>query len=95
MLAAETAFDAMAKQDFSLQVLETFQDRVENSWIKSELWPVRNFHQGFEGGFLSGMFHAGLQQFTGGRGLRARYTNEAGHQRMRQSRPSAGRRRQP
>ena len=28
------------------------------------------------------MFHAGIQQFTGGRGLRAHYSNEAGHQRM-------------
>ena len=82
MLAAETAFDAMVKDDFSLDMLETFQDRVEKSWIKTELWPVRNFHQGFESGFLSGMFHAGIQQFTGGRGLHAHYTNEAGHRRM-------------
>ena len=82
MLAAETAFDSMVKNDFSLAMLETFQERVEQSWIKTELWPVRNFHQGFERGFLSGMFHAGIQQFTGGRGLRAHYTNEAGHQRM-------------
>ncbi|MGA7459296.1 MAG: 4Fe-4S dicluster domain-containing protein, partial [Candidatus Korobacteraceae bacterium] len=83
MLAAETAFDAMAKQDFSLHMLETFQTRVEKSWIKSELWPVRNFHQGFENGFYSGMVHAGIQQFTGGRGLRGRYMNEPGHHRMR------------
>src|SRR6202790_5240793 len=75
MLAAETAFDCMVKNDFSLGLLETFQDRVEKSWIKTELWPVRNFHQGFESGFMSGMFHAGIQQFTGGRGLRAHYTN--------------------
>src|SRR6266568_6584377 len=33
MLAAETAFDALAKGDFSLDVLASFQDRVENSWI--------------------------------------------------------------
>ncbi len=84
MLAAETAFDAMAKQDFSLPVLETYQTRVEKSWIKSELWPVRNFHQGFEKGFLAGMFNAGIQQVTGGRGLRAHYPNEAGHHRMQQ-----------
>src|ERR1700690_1620941 len=64
MLAAETAFEGMVKNDFSLPVLETFQDRVERSWIKAELWPVRNFHQGFESGFISGMFHAGIQQFT-------------------------------
>ncbi len=82
MLAAETAFDCMVKGDFSLNLLGTFQDRVEKSWIKTELWPVRNFHQGFESGFVSGMFHAGIQQFTGGRGLHAHYTNEAGHRRM-------------
>src|ERR1700756_5769991 len=79
MLAAETAFEAMSKHDFSLPVLETFQSRVENSWIKKELWPVRNFHQAFENGFLSGMFHAGIQQITGGRGLKAHYTNYARH----------------
>jgi len=82
MLAAETAYDAMAKDNFSLEVLTTFQERVEKSWIKEELWPVRNFHQGFDNGFLSGMFHAGVQQVTGGRGLRAHYSNHAGHERM-------------
>src|SRR6201987_6461266 len=28
------------------------------------------------------MVHAGIQQFTGGRGLHAQYTTEAGHRRM-------------
>ena len=84
MLAAETAYEAMAKDDYSLEVLEKFQDRVENSWIKDELWPVRNFHQGFDKGFLSGLVHAGIQQVTGGRGLRAHYNNHAGHLRMKQ-----------
>ncbi len=84
MLAAETAYEGMAKNDFSLGLLETFQDRVEKSWIRDELWPVRNFHQGFEKGFLSGMMHAGFQQLTGGRGLRAHYSNHAGHRRMKQ-----------
>jgi electron-transferring-flavoprotein dehydrogenase len=82
MLAAETAFEAMAKSDYSLDILAKFQERVEKSWIKDELWPVRNFHQGFDNGFLSGMFHAGVQQVTGGRGLRAHYSNHAGHESM-------------
>ena len=84
MLAAETAYDAMKNDDFSLDVLATFQERVESSWIKEELWPVRNFHQGFENGFLAGLFHAGIQQLTGGRGLRSHYSNHAGHVRMKQ-----------
>ena len=43
---------------------------------------MRNFHQGFEHGFWRGMFHAGLQQFTGGRGVRSRYLGTAGYARM-------------
>jgi electron-transferring-flavoprotein dehydrogenase len=82
MLAAETAFDALKSGDFSSASLGKFQQKVDSSWIKDELWRVRNFHQGFEKGFLSGMFHAGLQQFTGGRGLRDRYPGHAGHEHM-------------
>jgi electron-transferring-flavoprotein dehydrogenase len=82
MLAAETAFEALRKDNFSTKTLREFQTRVENSWIKDELWKVRNFHQGFEHGFWRGMFHAGLQQFTGGRGVRSRYLGTAGYTRM-------------
>jgi electron-transferring-flavoprotein dehydrogenase len=83
MLAAETIFDGMKAGDYTAATLRTFQDRVEKSWIRQELWPVRNFHQGFEHGFWHGMFHAGLQQVTGGRGLHARYATSAGHRRLR------------
>jgi electron-transferring-flavoprotein dehydrogenase len=82
MLAAETAFDAMKSNDFSAKTIGTFQKRIETSWIESELYPVRNFHQGFEKGFWWGMLHAGLQQFTGGMGWFNKYTNHAGHERM-------------
>ena len=82
MLAAETAFEALTKSDSSAATLGQFQKKVDSSWIKDELWKVRNFHQGFEKGFLAGMFHAGLQQFTGGRGLRNRYEAHAGHEHM-------------
>ncbi len=82
MLAAETAYEALAKGDFSAAQLGSYAQKVENSWIKQELWPVRNFHQGFEHGFWHGMVHAGLQQITGGRGLHAKYPATAGHARM-------------
>jgi electron-transferring-flavoprotein dehydrogenase len=84
MLAAETAFESMLKNDFSAQQIASYPVRVENSWIKQELWKVRNFHQGFEHGFLMGMMNAGLQQITGGRGLHARYAATAGHARLKQ-----------
>jgi len=82
ILAAETAFEALAQNDFSAARLAGYQRRVENSWIKQELWKVRNFHQGFEHGLWAGMFHAGLQQLTGGRGLHARYAATAGQRRL-------------
>ncbi len=82
MLAAETAFESLQKNDFSARVLRQFQNKVESSWIKDELWKVRNFHQGFEHGFWWGMFHTVLQQITGGRGLRNRYPATPGYQRM-------------
>ncbi|MGH9557059.1 MAG: 4Fe-4S dicluster domain-containing protein [Terriglobales bacterium] len=82
MLAAETAFEALTKNDFSAATLAGFEARVEKSWIRDELWKVRNFHQGFEHGLFVGMFHTAVQQITGGRGLRARYPSHAGHTRM-------------
>ncbi len=82
MLAAETAFEALKKDDSSSAVLGEFQQRIEKSWIRDELYKVRNFHQGFEHGFWSGMLHAGIQEFTGGRGLRNRYLGTSGYERM-------------
>ena len=85
MLAAETAFEALKKDDSSAAMLGDFQKKVESSWIKEELWKVRNLHQGFEHGMFAGMFHTGLQMITGGRGLRNRYPAVAGYQRMKQA----------
>ncbi|HYA23212.1 MAG TPA: electron transfer flavoprotein-ubiquinone oxidoreductase, partial [Terriglobales bacterium] len=82
MLAAETAFQALKKDDFSTASIGQYQSKIESSWIKDELWKVRNFHQGFEHGFWPGMFHAGIQQLTGGRGLRDRYSGSSGYQHM-------------
>jgi electron-transferring-flavoprotein dehydrogenase len=82
MLAAETAFEALLASDFSAAQLLKFKQKVDRSWVKQELYKVRNFHQGFEGGLLEGMFQAALQQISGGRGLWERYPADAGHTRM-------------
>src|SRR5438477_5744772 len=42
-LAAETAFEALKKDDASAASLGTFQARVENSWIKEFGSPCQNF----------------------------------------------------
>jgi len=82
MLAAETAFEALISGDSSARQLGRFQRKVDASWIKQELYPVRNFHQGFEHGFLGGMLNAGLLMATGGHGLRNRYPAHPGYERM-------------
>lgn len=43
---------------------------------------MRNFHQGSRRLF-DGLFHAGLQQLSGGRGIYKRYQSRLGHTRMR------------
>jgi len=82
MLAAETIFDALRKQDYSAASLSSFEDRWRKSWVHEELWKVRNYHQGFEHGFWSGVVHGGLQFLTGGRGMHARYAAKPGYERM-------------
>src|SRR5580700_4854314 len=69
MLAAETIYEGLCAGDTSSKTLAAYPQKIEQSWIKKELWAVRNFHQSFHGGFWSGMVQSGLQFVTGGRGL--------------------------
>ncbi len=82
MLAAETAAEALEKNDSSEAVLRSYKDRVDKSWIRDELWKVRNFHQPYEKGLWVGMFHTALQFVTGGRGLIDPWKAKAGQERM-------------
>jgi electron-transferring-flavoprotein dehydrogenase len=69
MLAAETIYEALCAGDTSAAKLSAYQLKIDRSWLKEELWEVRNFHQGFHFGLWSGLVNAGLQFLTGGRGL--------------------------
>ena len=79
MLAAETIFEALKADDTSNKTLGTFQNRVEQSYIRDELWKVRNFHQSFQHGMLGGFIHTAFQQISGGRGLVDPMRAEAGY----------------
>ncbi len=79
MLAAEAIYDALCSGDTSAAKLSAYQQKIEASWLKKELWGVRNFHQGFHGGLWKGLFNAGLQFVTGGRGLVDPMRTEAGY----------------
>ena len=76
MMAAETILEAVQKKDFSSVMLSAIQRRFEQSAAKDELYKVRNYHQGFEGGLLSGMTNFAAQFISGGRGLFDRRTSE-------------------
>jgi electron-transferring-flavoprotein dehydrogenase len=80
MLAAETIFEALKAGDTSSKTLSAFPKKIEQSYIKKELWQVRNFHQSFQHGMLGGFFHTGLQFITGGRGLIDPMRAHAGHE---------------
>jgi electron-transferring-flavoprotein dehydrogenase len=69
MLAAETIFEALVDGDTSARTLKQYKDNIDASYIKEELWRVRNFHQAFHNGLLDGFFYSGLQELTGGRGI--------------------------
>jgi electron-transferring-flavoprotein dehydrogenase len=79
MLAAETIYEALCAGDTSAAKLAAYQQKLDESWIKKELWAVRNFHQAFHGGLYSGLVQAGLQFVTGGRGLVDPMHCEAGY----------------
>jgi electron-transferring-flavoprotein dehydrogenase len=81
MLAAETAFDAVRAGDTSDRTLKSYEERIEASEVRTELYPVRNVHQAFGHGLVAGLGFAGVSLLTRGwwpRDLQGR----AGHQQM-------------
>jgi electron-transferring-flavoprotein dehydrogenase len=80
MLAAETIFDALRSGDTSAHALAAFSQKVEQSWIKRELWPVRNFHQGFHNGLWAGLANTAVQMISGGRGFSDPARTRAGYE---------------
>ncbi len=82
MLAAETLFECAKSGDYSTTALKGYQTRYESSWIKTELRSSRNFHAGFKGGLLAGLFNGALQIATGGRGLFDRRSNKPDNEYM-------------
>lgn len=69
ILAAETAIRALAEKDYSARKLLAYDNAVNGSYIKKELYRVRNFHQTLTQGLISSLPMIALQEITGGRGL--------------------------
>src|SRR3954451_7831447 len=50
MLAAQSIFEALLKEDYSRQQLKRYRQLIRESWITQELRRVRNFHAAFKHG---------------------------------------------
>jgi electron-transferring-flavoprotein dehydrogenase len=68
-VAAEVIWEALQKKDFSESSLVRYEARMTKSWAGKEMRKVRNFHQAFHKGLVSGMLKATIQYLTLGRGL--------------------------
>jgi electron-transferring-flavoprotein dehydrogenase len=66
MIAAETIFDSLVSDDFSLDRLEKYSDKLLKTKEFAGLYKSRNFHQAMENGLYVGMVQAGLQYVLGG-----------------------------
>lgn len=82
IMAAETIHECLKKDDFSAAALAGYQQRYRTSWAYDEMYSTRNFHAGFKGGLIPGLFHGALQMYTGGRGLFDRRENKEDHDYM-------------
>jgi electron-transferring-flavoprotein dehydrogenase len=80
ILAAQTAADALSKNDTSEKNLQQYEILVNNSAIHKEMYAVRNFRQGFAKGLIIGGMHFGTQLITGGAGFFGRLRSHADNQ---------------
>ena len=69
MLAASTIADALLNDDTSEKSLKQYEAQVQGGDIGKELYPVRNFRQGFAKGLIAGGMLFGTQLITGGAGF--------------------------
>ena len=77
MLAAQTAALALAKNDTSEKSLQVYDELIKNSVIYNDMYPVRNFRQGFAKGLIVGGMHFATQLLTGGAGFFGRLHSHA------------------
>jgi electron-transferring-flavoprotein dehydrogenase len=80
MLAAQTTALALANNDTSEKSLKLYESLVNNSMIRNELYPVRNFRQAFAKGLIMGGIQFGTQLITGGAGFFGRLRSHPDYQ---------------
>ena len=70
MLAAETMITALELKDFSENALNYYPLKVDNSWIKKELYEARNFTQALAQKGPLKFLNLGAQYVSAGRGIK-------------------------
>jgi electron-transferring-flavoprotein dehydrogenase len=81
MLAAQSAFAAVRSGDTSAAALRSYQEAIDASAVKTELYPVRNVHQAFGRGLFAGLAFSGVTLATRGWWFKD-LVAEPGHDRM-------------
>lgn len=61
MLAADTIFEALLRNDFSASALQGYEERFRCSWAYDELHAARHFRQAFDKGLYHGLLQTGMQ----------------------------------
>jgi electron-transferring-flavoprotein dehydrogenase len=72
MLAAQTAARALLNNDTSENSLQKYEELINDSFIRRDLFPVRNFRQAFSKGLIAGGLQFATQLITGGAGFLGR-----------------------
>lgn len=70
MFAGEAALEALVAGNSSAETMKSYDRKIEGSYVRDELYRVRNFHQALSKGFVASLPLIGFQEITGGRGLK-------------------------
>ncbi len=65
MLAAEAAFEAMVSGDNSAKKLSLYKERLDASWVKTEMVQSKNMHAAYGSGLVGGTIKFGMQYLFG------------------------------
>lgn len=66
IFAAETILAALKAEDFTANTLQAYDEKIKSSFIRDDLYKVRNMRQAFKSGFYLGGIKASLMTATCG-----------------------------
>lgn len=64
MLAAQACFDALSEEKKGQFELSAYSEKINQSWLKQELYAVRNIRPGFKYGLFPGLINAALETYV-------------------------------